>query len=162
MATIEAEILNVVAIYADAFTSLTKKVAAIDLKELESKSADMQEKYTFLIHTTGRFRSAMRCEIENGLFDRIALNLNKGQELPQDSRVLYLTEYLNIICGRALSSINNVLKSASRLTVPEYISENDEKREGEYRYEDCIRFKTDYGKIQVDLKYSYAVEKEAE
>lgn len=159
MAAIEAENLDVVAIYEDTFSSLTQKVAAIKLEEINAEEASLQEKYAFMIYTTGTFESAVRCEMENRLFEQIALNLNKGQELPEDTKVLYLTEYLNIICGRALSSINGKLKSASRLTVPKFIKEGEEGQKEAYAHEEHIGFATEYGNMKVVLKYNYETQR---
>lgn len=154
MEVIEAEIFDIAAVCADAFTSLTKKVAAIDLKETGLETIEPQGKYAFMIHTTGVFQSAIRCDMESALAGQIARNLNKGEELPEDVRILYLTEYLNIVCGRALSSINNELKSASRLTVPKYMAGEGEASQEAYDEEKWIYFSTEYGNMQISLKYN--------
>lgn len=158
---IEAEILDVVAVYEDAFTSLTKKVAAIDLKKAESEYKNQEKQYIFMIQTTGAFQSVIQCEIGMELSGQIVLNLNNGHELPEDMKILYLTEYLNIICGRALSSINEILRSASRLTVPKYVKESPSQQGEKYGHESWIHFSTQYGNMEVGLKYNYVTQKEA-
>ena len=152
-----AENLDVVAIYEDTFVSLTHKVAAIELKKVEK--AALKEKYIFAIQTTGAFESAVECEMEMGLFEQIAKNINKGEDLPLDTKILYITEYLNIICGRALSSINEIVKSASRLTVPKCMGETDEEKSAAYLHEETIGFVTEYGNMQVGLKYNYETQR---
>lgn len=154
VAAIEASNLDVVAIYKDTFTSVTKKIAAVELEETKAEDLAMQEKYVFVVHTMGAFESAFKCEIENGLFLQIAWNLNKGQDLSEDMKVMYLTEYLNIICGRALSSINGKLGSRSKLTVPKYLGEADETQEEQYACEEQIGFATEYGNMRIDLKHN--------
>lgn len=154
MVAIEAEVLDVGAVYEEAFSSLTKKVAAVELTEAEGGTAAIQENYTFAIYTTGAFESAIRCEIENSLFEKIALNLNKGEALAEDMKVLYVTEYLNIICGRALSTINGKLKSASRLTVPKCIGTEEENSKETYTCEKGLGFTSECGNMRIALKYN--------
>lgn len=145
---------SVVAVYDETFSSLTKKVAAVELAKTEAKEVSLQEKYTFMIYTTGAFESAVVCEMEKTLFDRIALNLNKGEELSADMKVLYVTEYLNIVCGRALSTINGKLQKASRLTVPKYIGKDKADLKEAYSCEEKIAFTTRYGSMQIGLNYN--------
>ncbi|MFW5645849.1 MAG: response regulator [Acetivibrio ethanolgignens] len=156
---IGVENVDVVAVYEDAFTVLTKKVASIHLKEVSVKEADLQDKYTFMVYTTGAFESSIECRIENPLFEQLARGLNKGQELSEDTKMLYVIEYLNIICGRALSVINGALKSASRLTVPKYLDRAEADQPGSYLHENWIGFITEYGNMQIGLKYNYETQR---
>lgn len=155
----ENQNLDVVAIYEDTFISLTERVAAIELYEVNTDDIVLQEKYVFLIHTAGAFVSALTCEIDTSLLEQIALNLNKGEALLRDEKILYITEYLNIVCGRAVSSINEVLKSASRITVPKCIMGAEEYQEETYLQEDKIGFATKYGNMQIVLKYNYETQR---
>lgn len=155
MIPIKAEVLDIGAVYEEAFSSFTKKVAAIELTEAEGGREAIKENYTFVIYTTGIFESAFKCEIENSLFDKIALNLNKGEALEEDMKLLYVAEYLNIVCGRALSTINGALKSVSRLTVPKCIGIEGENLKETYAHEKSISFTSDSGDMRIDLKYNY-------
>lgn len=162
MVAIGAEAVDVVAVYENTFTALTQKVAAVSLKGASVTEPDLQDGYVFVIYTNGAFESEIECRIENPLFDRISEGLNNGQKLSQDTKILYITEYLNIICGRALSSINGILKSASRLTVPKYLDKKEARLATSYRHENWLGFTTEYGNMQVGLKYNYESTKEAQ
>ena len=76
-----------------------------------------------------------------------------GGGLPPDEQIpLYIKEYINIVCGHGVSSLNNTLKEVSRLSVPFYQSE--------IRHEDVMKeqmdviFDTEIGTMQVELHYS--------
>lgn len=159
MAAIGTENVDAVAVYEDAFKVLTQKVAAVDLKEASTEEIKLQDKHTFLIHTKGAFESAIECRIEDTLFDQLARGLNKGREIPEDTKILYIAEYLNIVCGRALSAINEALKSASRLTVPKYLDKAEPEQGGPFFHEDRFGFTTEYGNMQVSLKYNYETQR---
>jgi hypothetical protein len=149
----EEGVTDIGAIYKDAFTSLTQQMTGIQLKHVDGGETLFDKKRVFLVDTTGPFKSTIECDIAEDLFHCIALNLNNGQEITEDVEILYMTEYMNIVCGRAVSSINSLLKSASRLTVPKYMGEGngESKKQGTKKVQ--LDFTTEYGNMRVGLHY---------
>lgn len=112
-------------IFDKAFDEVTKKLIRIELKRAhhidERKMLeDMQRGYWELIQTKGYVNAKIVCYFSNELFRYITDTMNGGISPPEEEVYLYLNEYINIICGYALSQINNLVKKTSRLSVPSF------------------------------------------
>ena len=51
--------------------------------------------------------------------------MNGGTAASEDEKLLYINEYINIVCGCALSNISNKIGGASRLTVPVFLDKGE-------------------------------------
>ena len=106
------------------------------------------------VKTKGKFNSTIICGFSSDIFDAIIIGMNDGKMPSEDEKVLYINEYVNIICGRALSEINNRLGRTSRLTVPmmcydkESIVIDDSEMENEVLF-----YETEFGNIEVCIYY---------
>ena len=107
----------------------------------------------FIIKTKGAFQGQIRVELEKGLMEEIVYKLNKGREMQDTEKILFTMEYLNIVCGRALSEINNQTGNRSRLTVPHYVTEQvtEEVLDGE---SETLFYKSEYGRLKINVVYT--------
>ena len=101
-------------IFDDAFISISKKLISLDLRR--KKEEIISVKCMEFVKTKGKFNSTIICGFSSDIFDAIIIGMNDGKMPSEDEKVLYINEYVNIICGRALSEINNRLGRTSRLT----------------------------------------------
>ena len=139
-------------IFDDAFISISKKLISLDLRR--KKEEIISVKCMEFVKTKGKFNSTIICGFSSDIFDAIIIGMNDGKMPSEDEKVLYINEYVNIICGRALSEINNRLGRTSRLTVPmmcfdkESIDIDDSEMENEVLF-----YETEFGNIEVCIYY---------
>lgn len=162
MAEIKTKVINVSQIFDGAFVLLTEDISSIVLEHRLHTEEPLECYKTFIIRTKGIFRGCIQIDIEEKLLKNIVNNISKGAKLQETEIILYTMEYLNIVCGRALSEINNQIGKSSRLTVPQYIqnvtneppllNERSEEREEIY-------FDSEFGKMNILVTYHFDSER---
>lgn len=143
-------------IFNHAFVSVTKKLTSVELDKDTGKDAEDDIKYKELVYTKGKFNSTIICEFSDRAFKNIVSAMYGGNMPPDDMQILYINEYVNIVCGRALSEINNITGVSARLTVPSFYRidekiKDDEKEKSKF----SLEYKTDYGMIKVSVYYIF-------
>lgn len=139
-------------IFDDAFISISKKLISLDLRR--KKEEIISVKCMEFVKTKGKFNSTIICGFSSDIFDAIIIGMNDGKMPSEDEKVLYINEYVNIICGRALSEINNILGRTSRLTVPMMCSDKESIDIDDSEMENEVLFyETEFGNIEVCIYY---------
>lgn len=139
-------------IFDDAFISISKKLISLDLRR--KKEEIISVKCMEFVKTKGKFNSTIICGFSSDIFDAIIIGINDGKMPSEDEKVLYINEYVNIICGRALSEINNRLGRTSRLTVPMMCSDKESIDIDDSEMENEVLFyETEFGNIEVCIYY---------
>lgn len=139
-------------IFDDAFISISKKLISLDLRR--KKEEIISVKCMEFVKTKGKFNSTIICGFSSDIFDAIIIGMNDGKMPSEDEKVLYINEYVNIICGRALSEINNRLGRTSRLTVPMMCSDKESIDIDDSEIENEVLFyETEFGNIEVCIYY---------
>ena len=139
-------------IFDDAFISISKKLISLDLRR--KKEEVISVKCMEFVKTKGKFNSTIICGFSSDIFDAIIIGMNDGKMPSEDEKVLYINEYVNIICGRALSEINNRLGRTSRLTVPMMCSDKESIDIDDSEMENEVLFyETEFGNIEVCIYY---------
>lgn len=153
MPIIKVESINVNRIFDDAFTALTQKVSNVELVPVEENEFS-QKIYRFVIKTKGAFQGYIIAEIANDLLGEIVTGINKGRKMQEAEKILFAMEYFNIVCGRALSEINNQTGSSSRLTVPQYVTGKmpEEMSGGE---SETLFYQSAYGQLKIKVIYKF-------
>lgn len=139
-------------IFDDAFISISKKLISLDLRR--KKEEIISVKCMEFVKTKGKFNSTIICGFSSDIFDAIIIGMNDGKMPSEDEKVLYINEYVNIICGRALSEINNRLGRTSRLTVSMMCSDKESIDIDDSEMENEVLFyETEFGNIEVCIYY---------
>lgn len=139
-------------IFDDAFTKISKKLIALELVQKEEKKMDVR--YIELVKTKGKFTSNIICGFSSDIFDTVIVRMNGGKMPSEDEKVLYVNEYVNIICGRALSEINNRLGMSSRLSVPVLCSDKQVIAvDGSEMESEILFYETEFGNLEVCIYY---------
>lgn len=139
-------------IFDDAFISISKKLISLDLRR--KKEEIISVKCMEFVKTKGKFNSTIICGFSSDIFDAIIIGMNDGKMPSEDEKVLYINEYVNIICGRTLSEINNRLGRTSRLTVPMMCSDKESIDIDDSEMENEVLFyETEFGNIEVCIYY---------
>ncbi len=151
MPTIKVESVNVHRIFDEVFTALTQKISSIELTKEEEVNFS-EKTHLFIIKTKGSFQGKIYAEIEEGLMEQIVSKINKGRKMQDAEKILFTMEYLNIVCGRALSEINNQTGNRSRLTVPHYVTDktSEEITDGE---SEMLFYQSTHGCLKVTVVY---------
>ncbi len=138
-------------IFQQSFVDISKKLVGLSLRERECPE-DMLEKNRFFIFVSGCLDSGIVCAFSSELFQYIAEIMYGGILPSREEQVLYIKEYINIVCGRAVSKVNSVTGSFSRLSVPYYNGEipvpKDDRPEKLFLY-----YETDHGDMQITINY---------
>ena len=149
MLTIKVESINVNQIFDDAFTVLTAKVSNVEISRAGNMGL-IQKADRFVVKTKGTFQGYISAEIEHALLEEIVTGINKGRKLKEAEKILFAMEYLNIICGRALSEINNQTGNRSRLTIPHYVTEKSPKEQMDGESE-TLFYQSAYGLLKITV-----------
>ena len=143
-------------IFNHAFVSITKKLTSVELDKEKAVVDEDEIKYRELVYTKGKFESTIVCEFSAKAFEHIVSAMYGGNMPPEDMLILYINEYVNIVCGRALSEINNATGFTARLTVPSFHSiEEKIKKDESKKNKFFLEYKTDYGTIKVSVYYIF-------
>ena len=145
--------MEVSEIFDDAFVSVTGRLASLNLDKMDDGIKD-GDKIIGSIFAKGKFNAHIVCEISPAVYEYIIYKMTRGAAISAMEKVLYINEYLNIVCGYALSKINNELGGASRLTVTVFCYDMrsfKKEEDGEQRV--ALNYETEKGKICVSVYY---------
>lgn len=136
-----------------AFVPISKKIASLNLKRELDRDIDEEDSYTGSVYTKGKFNSLIVCEISSAVYEHIIYVMNGGEPTPGEE-ALYINEYINIICGYALSNISNKLGGSSRLTVPVFGEKGEIFKGKSGKSKNVVLYyETDIGTIRVSIYY---------
>lgn len=119
--------IDIEEIFDNAYRKYTKSMTSVAMERTDSFIPIEGKKYSFAVRTKGAFVSVLYFDFDSKLFEAVVANICSENPGNYNEKVLYVTEYLNIICGRAISQINNVSGMHSRLSVPILIQDGSEE-----------------------------------
>lgn len=148
--------MTIATIFNKAFVDVTKRVANLDIIE-ETPNNNIEDLYTGIIITDGIYKSVLICSMQETVMKEISKGMNNGKKVGRDEIELYVGEYLNIVCGNALTQINNMAGKASRFSVPVIVKGPYEKND-EIEYDKTLEFGFScwYGNIKVNMEYTFS------
>lgn len=118
MDKIEINRLDIESIVNAVFVDITMQMISVKMQRQAEFNSLFSKDYCFEIRTEGAFISLILFEMEEKVYERIATKLEKEEKFTIQEKNLYVIEYLNVICGRILSEINDRLGKRSKLSVP--------------------------------------------
>lgn len=137
-----------------AFVSVSKKIASLNLKRNINRDLNGDDSYTGSVYTKGKFNSLVVCEISSDVYEHIIYVMNSGEPASDDEKLLYINEYINIVCGFALSNISNKIGGSSKLTVPVFLKKGETIREKDRKSKNIVLYyETDIGVLRVTVYY---------
>jgi CheY-specific phosphatase CheX len=129
-------------------------LSGLELKKVDSPIWNGENIIADLIHIYGQYEASILCEGDKDVLSYIISAMYGGGSPPAEEQALYINEYMNIICGRIVSKINDLTGETSKLSVPEYFGENRPTCDERERLQDvaltyqvkqgCIRFTVQY------------------
>lgn len=139
-------------IFQRAFTEVTMKLTEISLQGGNGNiPAECQVRLMLCI--TGFIEAEIVCVFASRLYQAIVKAMHGGTLPVEEECILYLKEYVNIVCGRAVTVLNNKIGMSSRLSVP-YDWEEAPERGKAWQETIQLYFETAYGDMQIMVDYS--------
>lgn len=135
---------------------MTKALAGLELEKVDSQLWNGVNGVADVIHTSGCLEACIICEAEQNIFRHIISAMHGGDMPPAEEQALYINEYMNIICGRIVSRLNNLTGKVSKLSVPEYFGESKpacEQRKG--MRQTTLAYRTEQGFIRFTIQYTF-------
>lgn len=143
--------LKVHDIYRNAFVTMTEKLAGFTIYDEEEQTSEYY--YDVQIQSKGRFQSVVVCHMEKTLYEALLMGMNSGKTVNAEMKQLFIGEYINVVCGHALTAINNILGVSSRLTLPQVLQHLQETMLQESELKKVFYFASTYGKMRIDMDY---------
>lgn len=143
-------------LFDQAFSVVTKKLVNLNLqKELSDQTFEEvpQSGYREKIDFNGSINFTMICWFSEELYQYVITMMHGGTPPDAEECSLYLNEYINIISGFAISEINNLTGTKSRLSVPSYYEGQAPVEMGIHNNNQsyALYYNTEHGKLQVFL-----------
>ncbi|WP_310601951.1 hypothetical protein [Anaerosporobacter sp.] len=96
------------------------------------------------------------CYMSEGLVKQIVSGMSNGKVSSRSDTILYITEYINIVGGRAVSGINNFIGQSVRFSIPEItegiVAIGDVVED--YKTTTSAFFKSNYGEMILKVAYT--------
>src|SRR5665647_297007 len=99
------------AFFNDALRDISKDMAGVELQAAEFTDIAVVKKYSVIIGFVGEHKGRALINFGSDLVTKITEDMNYG---PLDSTTdicLYIGEFANILCGKAITNINNKYKT---------------------------------------------------
>lgn len=142
--------LDIPYMFVDSLTSLTERIAGFPVKS-GSCGKGIKGAEAIFIQSKGVFRSRMVFQMETSLEQAVLDGMKAGKDVSSEMKRLYLGEFVNIVSGHVLTSINNAVGETSRLTLPTVGEENVSDTQYEHR---CVLyFTSEHGNMELQLNY---------
>ncbi len=138
------------------WVNITKALTGLEMKSVAQDHWKAENTLVETIYTSGNFDAYILCELDLELYEYIISAMYGGGMPPEEERILYLNEYINIICGRAVSVINNATGYASRLSVPTFYKSIKDFNETESKAErKTLLYETEKGFMRIVINYTF-------
>lgn len=146
-------------IFDHAFCEVTRKLVNLELQKVTEEDVVQRECFNTgcreEIETHGYMNAKIVCQFSDELYRYIIDTMNNGETPPEEEIPLYLNEYVNIVCGHAVSSLNNMIGRASRLSVPKFYEEGKQMEEQKMaQMKQAFSYRTTIGMLHVFMFYS--------
>ena len=143
--------LKVHDVYRNAFVMMTEKMAGFTI--CDGDKEDVEYHIDIMLQSKGDFQSAIVCHMESTLYEAVLMGMNAGKTVSAELKQLFIGDYMNVVGGHALTNINNLIGTASRLTVPKVSRCLENTINDENGARDVLYFTSAYGRMRIDMNY---------
>lgn len=143
--------LDIPYMFVNSLTSLVERITGFPVKS-SSCGRRIKDAEAIFIHSKGAFQSRMVFQMEASLKQAVLDGMNAGNAVSAEMKRLYLGEFINILSGHALTSINNVVGETSRLTLP-MVGEEGLPNDTQYEHKCVLYFTSEHGNMELQLSY---------
>ncbi len=154
------ESLKINGIFDNVIVSVSKKLMQLELEAMLQEEVKEDNVITVTMESKGVFNSKIYCYMEKDLVVKMINDLTRGEPILEGEIDLYLKEYLNVICGRAISEINNIVGVASRFSVPD-IFQGYKETEDCYEQKEEFMYGNEFGMLKLIVIYMFEENKKS-
>lgn len=136
------------------YSAVTAQVAGINLKPPPARKKRIESPVSVVVISRGIFKSKAVMMFSTEFVENVVNHMSRGESLSPEDRDAYFKEYINIFYGRFISKINNEIGRASRFVTPVILRGTyRETADMDYKNRMLIGFMSDYGKVEIILRY---------
>lgn len=125
----EKEKQQILSIFDEAIYKVSYKLLRIELQKMTDtdgwKPDEPQKYYRGVIHLHGYLNATLVYYFPEELYSYIAYVMNCDSLPSEAERHLYISEFINITCGHAISKLNDLVGKSTRITVPRLYARSD-------------------------------------
>ncbi|NLD91681.1 MAG: hypothetical protein GX639_03325 [Fibrobacter sp.] len=140
--------------FGDAVKSITQQMAGVGLKDIQETPIEDQRVFAVIIGIVGAHKGRTLIRISDGLVTKITEEMNCGPLSNLTETTLYIGEYSNILCGKAISDINNRYVNVDlRLTPPAIFSGTNMRITTPALQSSLLCYNSDFGMVSMDIGF---------
>lgn len=144
--------LDEVEIVDNTFKDITKKVAKIEMSNIDYATFDDETSKSLVINTFGEYKITIVFYTGINVMRAITENMRKGKKAADSEINIYIKEYFNIFCGRVITTMNNITKMSAKFSVPNFIdgiySDNTTQYDLDLKE---LYYSSDYGPVKIQV-----------
>lgn len=147
---------NYMTLLVHAFTNTTSSMLQMDFEQSEDTELDEKHKIKVIVSVIGKYRGRIILTTGETTSKALAFRF-MGEEVTDDVEVLScVSEILNIFSGKFVTDINNILKKQELRLTPPAVFEGEDidiVTPNPNLKSEVLNFKSEYGKVQLDLGF---------
>lgn len=147
-----SEEFNELEILDNTFKEITKKVAKLEMYNIDFTSLDKSNLKSLMINTLGDRKITLIMYADMNVMRAITESMKRGKKADDSEVVIYTKEYFNIFCGRATTTMNNITKKSVRFSVPTFVDNpNLDNVVQECLDIKSLYYRCDYGPVKLEV-----------
>jgi two-component system, response regulator PdtaR len=140
--------------FGDALQSITQQMSGVDLKNLQETPIKDQKIFAVIVGIVGAHKGRTLIRMGADLVNKITEEMNCGPLSSLCETTLYIGEFSNILCGKAISDINNIYKNFDlRLTPPAIFSGSNMRIITPALQSSLLYYSSDFGMVSMDVGF---------
>lgn len=144
--------LNEVEIVDSTFKDITKKVAKLEMSNIDFATFDNETSKSLVINTFGDYKITIVFYTGVDVMRAITENMKRGKKADDSEINIYTKEYFNIFCGRVITTMNNITKMSVKFSVPNFIDGlySDDAAQNDLNLKE-LYYSSDYGPVKIQV-----------
>lgn len=149
------ETVNIEDVFDNVLISVTRCLADLSVHRIREFQRQPSYDCRITLYTKGNFEAYIIWEMESELVQTIIRQMHGDGMPPLGEEMIYIKEYINIICGRVVSIINNITGNASRLSVPLLCSGHETQMPlCLEKQKEIFCYQSEHGAMQIKIYYT--------
>jgi CheY-specific phosphatase CheX len=141
-------------IFSNSLREITEEMSGVVLHACDSSEIVSSRIHSIIINIVGVYKGRALLKMGVDIVNKITESMNFGPLDTITDTSLYLGEFSNIVCGRAITNINNRYKSCDlRLTPPAIFSGQQMRIITPDVHSMSLFFSSDFGPIALDIGF---------
>ncbi len=138
----------------NSFKDITKRVAKIEMSNIDYATFDNETSKSLVINTFGDYELTIVFYTGIDVMRAITENMKRGKKAADSEISIYTKEYFNIFCGRVITTVNNITKKSVKFSVPDVIDGlySDDATQDDFNLNE-LYYDSEYGPAKIQVIY---------